>query len=124
METRTHSQYLAESDRLVDAAQWDDERTLMEAAVDEFPDNPEFCLRYAVALSGSSPDQSSAYALRAAELAPSDPAVLTRCALLLFELELFEGTAKLARRALPLRCRLPARCRVVLCGRGLGAREE
>lgn len=77
-------------------------RKLMDEALEAFPDDPELCLRYAMASVPASPVDAAKYVRRAGRLSSDDPYRLTRCASLLYGLGEVEDAGKYVRSVLPL----------------------
>jgi tetratricopeptide (TPR) repeat protein len=93
-----HSAFLAESESLMLRGSWPDVRRLMHQALAQFPDDPEFCLRYATAVFDEVPAESVEYARRATASSEAGPALLTRAGLLLYRHGQIEDAGRCARR--------------------------
>jgi tetratricopeptide (TPR) repeat protein len=95
--SREREEYLEESKRLIDAGLWDEAGDLISQALGRYPDDPEFCLRYAAAITESSPDEAVEYVRLAVKFANRDPAKLTRAGLLFYGHGKIEEAGKCAR---------------------------
>jgi tetratricopeptide (TPR) repeat protein len=69
----------------------------MQQALARFPDDPEFCLRYATVIFEEMPAESVEYARRAVTSSEADPALLTRAGLLLYRHGQIEDAGRCAR---------------------------
>lgn len=94
------AQYIVESDRLLDAGLWDEQRLLMARAVEAFPDMPEFWYRYALGSFHALDDSAADQVRVAVDLGRSDPAILTRSASLMYDLGHYDEAEQYLRSAL------------------------
>jgi tetratricopeptide (TPR) repeat protein len=90
---------LERSAALIDAGRDKENEALLRAAASRFPDQHEVLLQAGVAVAGSAPQEAKQYLRRAAELSPSDPEVLFRCASMMFALGAFDDSRAYAHRA-------------------------
>ena len=76
------------------------DEALLRKAVSRFPNDSELCLRTAVVLIGSAPEESEELVRRAIRLAPEDPVKLFRAALAMFSLGAFDEVHEFLVRAM------------------------
>ena len=74
----------------------------MRRALAEFPDEPEFCIRYALAVIEDEPQRAIVYVQRAAKLSGADPGMLARCAAIMYDLGEYEHSRCYVKQLVPL----------------------
>jgi tetratricopeptide (TPR) repeat protein len=90
---------IRQGDQLYDQGRLDEREALLRQAMTRFADDPEICLRAALAVRRSDDYLARSWARHAAELAPDDPATLFRAARILFDSGDFDPSMALAQEA-------------------------
>lgn len=92
-------QLLEKSSALAREGLHKENESLLREALQRFPNEPELCIRTALAIIEDSPEEAKELIRRTVTITPDDPWNLTRCASVMFYLEEFEQARSYVRRA-------------------------